>query len=302
MTMESAVVAQELHALIQMLDPAHWRADLESAARESALKLKLRVQQLLAQPAQAEDDLHDSLSQVAEQLEDGSKKRDWRGLFERLQPLYEAVARVLRAEKIRVPALRQTNYRRSLVHVCLGFFALSCITLFDMSVNRWIVSVWLTFAVTMEAGRRLSPTLNKKLMKGFGPIAHPHEYHQMNSASWYVFAISLLAWTVEPYMVAVGVMVLGLADPAAAAIGRKWGTHKIVGGRSLEGSATFVLVGTIVGLVVMTTIYSMAWTAALPLAFAGALVGAIAELYTPTFSDDNFTIPVAVAYALLLLG
>ena len=60
-----------------------------------------------------------------------------------------------------------------------------------------------------------------------GPIAHPHERYVVNSATWYATSLTLLAVAFEPMAQSIGVIVLGLADPAAGIVGRRFGTRKL---------------------------------------------------------------------------
>ena len=101
-----------------------------------------------------------------------------------------------------------------------------------------------------------------------------------------------LRW-IMALLVAVGVLVLGLADPAAALVGRRFGRTKLVNGRSLEGSTAFVVTAALAGLVLVRLYFpELGWGAALALAMGGAVPGALTELYSQRL-DDNLTIPVA---------
>jgi len=139
-------------------------------------------------------------------------------------------------------------------------------------------------------------------MKLFGPVAHPHEAHRVNSASWYTLALLGLAVAGQMEAAAVGVVVLGLGDPMAALVGRRFGKHALVHGRSLEGTLAFIVAG---GLAAAGALH-LAWpTMSLGLiaamAGAGAGAGALVELYSVKV-DDNLTIPWAAAGASALVA
>jgi dolichol kinase len=134
-------------------------------------------------------------------------------------------------------------------------------------------------------------------MAFFAPIARPRERVQVNSATWYMTALVLLASTGSTIVAAVGVAVLGFADPTAAIVGRRFGRVKLVNGRTLEGTITFAVVGAAAALGVM------AWLSApppLPIVFliaaASGTAGALAELFSRRV-DDNFAIPLVSAAA-----
>ena len=146
------------------------------------------------------------------------------------------------------------------------------------------------------------PRLNDFLMGMMGKLAHPHEAWRVNSATWYATACVILALIWNLPVASLGIAVLGFADPAAAIIGRRYGRIKLVNGRTLEGTATFIAVGTLVATPWLAFVWGMAPGLALKLAFFGSLAGGIAELFSRRV-DDNLSIPVATALtALALMG
>ena len=99
------------------------------------------------------------------------------------------------------------------------------------------------------------------------------------------------------FIVALGLLAAGAA---AALIGRKFGKHKIVNGKSLEGLLSFIVAGyiffSIVGIACCATgiFYLLG-------AFA-VVAGSIVELFTKQIKiDDNFTIPLTVSLILSLM-
>jgi len=142
------------------------------------------------------------------------------------------------------------------------------------------------------------------LMRFFAPVAHANEAHEVNSSTWYVSALFLMALFAPLRAAELGVIVLGFADPAAGLIGRRFGRTRIRAGRSLEGTLAFVAVGTAAAGAWLLLRHGAPLGSAALVAFAGALFGAIAEIVV-TKLDDNFAIPVAattaVAFAQLLV-
>ena len=99
----------------------------------------------------------------------------------------------------------------------------------------------------------------------------------------------------------IAVMVLGLADPAAAWVGRRWGQVQLVNGRTLEGSLAFALVGTISAFGVVALLYASVslWMAFL-LSLVAGIVGAVTELLCRRV-DDNLAIPLMVGAAVYVV-
>lgn len=250
---------------------------------------------------------------IAEHLGEGTDfRRELDALVAKLRATYEELAATLRADEVDVPQLRPANYLRNVFHVGWSLFGAGII----VALSQWpalIIAVAVSFATagwTMEITRRRSPAINERLMHLFRHVSHPHEAHQVNSATWYATALVLLSLTREPTVMIVGVLVLGFADPAAAIVGRRLGRIKLVHGRTLEGTTTFAIVGALVAFGVLSLaggglLPSFALSTRVAMAFAAGLCGALAELYSRRV-DDNFSVPVASAMSawlvLLLVG
>ncbi len=192
---------------------------------------------------------------------------------------------------------RPANTTRSLFHVASGALSLALMRL--LPGRAWLIGVSLTIAVaawSMEAARRRSPAANEVLMRFFSAIAHPQERHRVNSSTWYVTALLILASFFPLRAAELGVVVLGLADPAAGFIGRRFGRTRLRTGRSLEGTLAFVVAGTFAALAALFAFHELPWSSRITLALVGAVAGAVAELVS-TRADDNFTIPLTVAVA-----
>src|SRR5574337_1866979 len=90
---------------------------------------------------------------------------------------------------------RRTNYVRNAYHVLNTVVVVLAV---EYLLTTWTLRVAVGIAGfaaawSMEIGRRLLPGVNRTLMKLFAPVAHPHEAHQINSATWYTTAILVLA-------------------------------------------------------------------------------------------------------------
>jgi dolichol kinase len=202
----------------------------------------------------------------------------------------------------RAALTRPVNYARSLFHVASGAFALALLRL--APGRSWLIAVAAAFAVsawTMEAARRRSGAVNQQVMRLFASVAHPHERHRVNSSTWYVTALLLMAIFAPLRSAEVGVVVLAVADPAAGFIGRRYGRTRLYAGRTLEGTLGFVLAGTIAVVGWLTAFHALPWPPMLVIAVTGAVAGALAELGA-TRLDDNFTIPVTACAAAAVAG
>lgn len=142
----------------------------------------------------------------------------------------------------------------------------------------------------LDLGRLAYPPANRAFFRLLGKLASPREARGIASSTWYAIGI-LAAVAAFPRSEAVaGILVLGLADPAAAWIGRTRGRRPFLGG-TLEGSVAFFLTAAAV----------MAFSHPWPAALFAALAGALAERRSWPL-DDNLTIPVVSAGVLYALG
>ena len=173
-----------------------------------------------------------------------------------------------------------------------------CVVEYVLTTDARLIGVAIFGAVwswSMEIGRRVSPGVNRFLMRVFSKVAHPHEAHRVNSATWYATAFILLATLFPLHLGVSGLAVLGLGDPAAAIIGRRWGKHRFAHGRSVEGSLAFVAFGMSASVIALGLWYAeLGWGAILAISLVVSLFGAMAELWTRRI-DDNFASPVAGA-------
>jgi len=268
-------LVRELHTLLRDLDPARWRDELEEAfrARLEHVSAGIRRAMEALEASSGMESLRTGLGELVALIDEYTPSADlpaarlreeWDALRRQLQQAYEALAQQLRPYDIQAPSLRPTNYARNVLHAGSGLFA------------AWMILTWLTPASMLG-------------------VAHPHEAHHINSSTWFSTSLTVLAVTSSPLACAMGVLVLGIADPAAALVGRRFGRTKLVHGRSLEGTLSFVLAGTLAGLAMLHLYFpELGWPTALALALGGTIPGALTELYSHRL-DDNLTIPLAVA-------
>lgn len=198
------------------------------------------------------------------------------------------------------PPARPANLKRSFFHVCSGLFALALLRL--LPSKDWLIGVAAAFAVfawTAETARKRSPAVNARLMRLFSPIAHAHEHTDVNSSTWYITALLLLAVFAKREAAEIGIVVLAFADPAAGTIGRRFGKTKIRANRSLEGTLAFIVAGTITAGAWIFLAQHATLGAAAIMALAASIIGALAEIFI-TKLDDNFAIPVAATTAAAL--
>jgi dolichol kinase len=203
---------------------------------------------------------------------------------------------------IHAPGMRPANYARNALHVTSATSALAILEL----APSWAVTIAAAVAalgVTLELSRRASPAINAACMAVFGRTAHAHEAHRVNSATWYAVAVLLMALCEQTVPAAIALVTLGVGDPIAAIVGRRFGRTRLVSGRTLEGSLAFVVSASLAAITLVSIVHpGVAPARALIAVVVGALAGSVAELFSRRI-DDNFSIPLAsfaAAYLALL--
>jgi len=305
--MDSKTAAVELYQILRELDPSRWRVELAQTMRPRIEALRARLQDLMVRAD------NPSLSSMRERMEElchllehaiptpdrADVQQRWDEFRLKVSPAYARLAASLASLDAHVPSLRPTNYTRNIFHVGNAVMVLALLTWVLDTRTTIIAAVSVaSLAWSMEIGRRFSERINSGLMWLFRTVAHPHEAWRVNSATWYSTALVILALMQDLTIATVAVIILGLADPAAAIIGRRFGRVKLIHGRSLEGSSTFVVVGSISAFLWLHFACDFAPTSALIWAIGGAVPGALAELFSRRI-DDNLSIPVSVAVGLL---
>jgi len=154
----------------------------------------------------------------------------------------------------------------------------------------WILAGALAVLGTADMLRAQSEVANSLFFRIFRHLASPRDERGLASSTWYALGV-LVVLSLFPYHAAISaILVLALADPIASYMGRRWGRVPFLGG-SLEGTLIFALVALAVLLPSHPPL----------IAVVTALSAAVVERVSWPF-DDNFTVPVATAAVLAVLG
>ncbi len=312
-----AAIATELHELVSRLQDRRPHLPFDAWAHgiaERSAQLAERAAQLRRSLAGRQRSLAPTLDHVTEALRDcanavaqGTFAARLESAQARLARSYEELVHQLRRRRaalgaVRLPHLKPVRIGRSAFHVASG---LTGVVLYECVLSQYqaltILVVLLSVFGTLEITRRFSSRWNDFLVdRVFGGISRPWERHRTNSATLYLLALTLMTALMPRHAVAVGLLVLAVGDPSAALVGKRFGRHKILGGKSWEGVAGFW--GAAFASV-MTLLHFAAPALALPasigLAAGAAAVGALVEVVCQEL-EDNFAIPIlAAAFATL---
>lgn len=199
--------------------------------------------------------------------------------------------------------------KRKLIHLSSLWMVAATIILPRISVyGRWICCGVFTFclAVTLisehdyaNGGRYLGRLYGKLFKNMLRSEVKPGQWIVSGGAP--VLAAALLVNLIFPPQIAAAALAVMLTGDAAAALaGRKFGKHKLVNGKSLEGTLSFILVG--YGFLALTGIINGMPQKFFLWGILAVITGAVVELFTAQIKlDDNFTIPVSTGVVLSLI-
>ena len=144
------------------------------------------------------------------------------------------------------------------------------------------VGILTGIAVTVELAKWISPRFSDFFFKIFAVMLRSHERSgAMTGATYYIISTFLCVLFFGKTLAIVCIFFMVLGDLAAALVGRMWGKTKLIGKKSLEGSAACFIVCAIIALVKLNPVIGI----------IGALVATIVEML-PFPVDDNLTVPL----------
>jgi dolichol kinase len=189
--------------------------------------------------------------------------------------------------RIRVASPLQSELRRKTLHILTGLLALGL-----PFVLRQPVAV--LGALAAVAAWMLAVRLVPSLRERFGCVLHAAG-RQSYGELYFAVALASLLLVCEPgsILYSLPVLILTLADSAAAVVGRAWPwrPYRVFGGRkSLGGSLAFVTCAAVVAVAMLGFATDMAFGRVLCVALLVAVLTGLTEALSPSGSD-NLSIP-----------
>ena len=179
---------------------------------------------------------------------------------------------------------------RKTTHLSGLFIPLLYITL-DKTQMLIIVGCLTGTALAIEFLKWVSEGFRNLFFRYFKSILRTHEQKgALTGATFYILSTFLCILFFQKNIAIVCILFVVLGDAVAALVGIKWGRIKLIGKKSLEGSAACFLVCTSISLIWLNPIIGI----------AGAFVATIVELL-PLRIDDNLTVSLISGIVMHLL-
>jgi dolichol kinase len=180
---------------------------------------------------------------------------------------------------------------RKLVHAALSLLAAGVVWLLPYPLGAVILAAATAVALTIEVARRVHGRLGHRFLTLLGPMLRENEAAGLTGATTLAVGYTMAAVLFAGWPAVAGILVVGLADPAAAMVGARFGRLRYPGGKSVEGSLAFLAVA----IVVLLTVPGLSPLRALGTGMVLAMIEA------PSLRmDDNLYLPLITAAAVAL--
>ncbi|MDD3470827.1 MAG: SEC59/DGK1/VTE5 family protein [Thermoguttaceae bacterium] len=211
-----------------------------------------------------------------------------------------------------------SEVKRKLVHlsslwmpVAMGLVPPILLHYWPQSQPRWLLCAFFAVLTLGNVGieyryaRRPDSFFSRVYARFFGRMirgeVHPGQW--IVSGGPYVLAGAFVALLCFPAPIAAcGMVVMLTGDTAAALVGRRFGRHKTINGKSIEGVLAFIFFGTLACMVTVWLFGSILPTGTYILVLPAVTLAAMAELYEKQLHiDDNVSIPLVAGGVLSLM-
>ena len=186
---------------------------------------------------------------------------------------------------------RQEIYRK-LIHLSSSCIPFMLWYFGKDTFQPWIISCAIILPI-LDYGRRHNKFLYRIYSNLFITFTRPIEQGILSGASWVIIGAAVTIFIFNENTAIIGLLVLSIADSAAAIVGIKFGKTQLYS-KSLEGSAAFFITATII-------VFSLS-SAAVYVNFIAVIAATVVELFSTPRINDNLLIPMVLALILTIGG
>ncbi len=198
-----------------------------------------------------------------------------------------------------IKATADVHIERKLTHF-LGVMGMVILHAFSPAWLAWVILLGISLPLmTLDFLRLKNDRLNQWMPKIFGLIMRRKELHHITGTTYLFLGTILIFFFFPPPIVTLSLLFLACADPLASYIGIRFGSVKLLGKKTFEGTFAAFVVCTLIALIYYHHNKLMLDHWFIAALFSG-LIGALTELIPLAKIDDNFTQPVL--NSLLLYG
>lgn len=170
----------------------------------------------------------------------------------------------------------------------------------DKELGCYIMSTVTSLYLLGDVLRLTIPAFNHFMLVdlGWSKIMRKEEFHNFTGIGFYFAGNTISTLIFKPTVAMIAMTALVLGDFFAALVGRAVGKTKILGSKSLEGSAgCFVIVAGCSIALLLAMLPDLSLAQAVILSGVGALAATLAELFAIDI-NDNITLPLSCGTAI----
>lgn len=165
----------------------------------------------------------------------------------------------------------------------------------------WIsLSICAALFIGLDLLRNKNPRINSVVKKVFGPLLRDTEENGWAGTTFLLIGSILSLALYQPHVILLSLLFLGIGDPVASWFGVFMGRHKLVGKKTLEGSAAGFTVCSLLAFAYFSTRGFFADNLIVMSLVAG-IIGTLAELIPIGKLDDNLTQPLVSGLLITML-
>jgi len=162
---------------------------------------------------------------------------------------------------------------------------------------KLILAVCAFIAVLLDLLKYYDKGFRRIFFRIFGKMLRSKEIRRFTSSSYILAAGLICAFAYSKWVMVISMAFIILGDIAGAIFGKRFGKHKTIGNKTLEGSMAFFLVAYFGAIAFkLIALPQVPWSAL----FMGALSAAVLESM-PLGVDDNLSVPVLTGLLLQLM-
>lgn len=183
--------------------------------------------------------------------------------------------------------------QRRLFHLCAGSVFPTLLLFFPKAPVLAAAAALLAASLLLEAVRRRNSGLNKGFMERLRPLLKDREAHALLGSTHLLIATVIAVAAFTGPVAALALFFASIGDPAAAFVGERYGAHRLLG-KSIEGSAAFLMAALAIGSLVV----ALRLDTPFPVMTLGALAATLLEA-VPLGLDDNVKVPLGSGAVML---
>lgn len=170
---------------------------------------------------------------------------------------------------------------RKSIHVVASLGAAAVVWRLPPMAAAAVLAGAAALALAIEVIRLVSPTFGTTFRARLGPMLRPRESRRLTGATTLAIGYTMAALLLPGRAALAGILYTGVADAIAAVVGRRWGRHRYPGGKSIEGSAAFLVVAAAITVALGAEPTGVAAVAVIVTAFEALTLRVDDNLYLP---------------------